>query len=539
MLKQLSPQDASFVYLETPATPMHIGSLALYDASDSPFGELTEKKIMNFFNQRLRAWTNARQRLVRVPLEADYPYWIEDRDFDIEYHIRRIGLPNPASEQELQTLAERIFARPLDLARPPWEIYVIEGLDKIPGLAPKSFALLTKTHHAAVDGASGFHLVQLLHDLQAEMSTTTHQGQANNPQPNSADPVPSDLELLVRTGINNLRQPLRFAKVLAESTGMLQGAVATLKNIERPPMQMVPKTRFNGRVSSHRVMRWINYPLSDIAALRGAVEGASINDVILTLCAGGLRKYLTAKNELNKRSLVSMAPINIRNEGDKGALGNQVSAMFVPIGTDIADPIERLASVRKNTRSSKLLGSAVAAPLLTDYSRFVPAFTQAMAARLMSSMAADGQPAFNLTITNVPGPQVPLYSMGSQMVKTLGIGPLSQGMGLIMPITSYCGEITIGFTSCRDMIPDPDFFASCIRDSFVEFQAASLSVTKRATKAAKKAHADPATNAPENSKTKAKSKTKAGKTQKMGKTDKAAKAAQKKPSLEATRNTSN
>ena len=125
MLKQLSPQDASFIYLETPATPMHIGSLALYDAGQSPFGELTEKKIMNFFTQRLRAWPNARQRLVRVPLEADYPYWIDDRDFDIEYHIRRIGLPNPACEQELYTLAERIFARPLDLTRPPWELSLI------------------------------------------------------------------------------------------------------------------------------------------------------------------------------------------------------------------------------------------------------------------------------------------------------------------------------------------------------------------------------------------------------------------------------
>jgi len=473
MLKQLSPQDASFIYLETPATPMHIGSLALYDASQSPFGELTEKKIMTFFSQRLRAWPNARQRLVRVPMEADYPYWIEDRDFDVEYHIRRIGLPNPASVEELQTLAERIFARPLDLARPPWEIYVIEGLDKIPGLAPKSFALLTKTHHAAVDGASGFHLVQLLHDLQAQPADAPIPSDTTHTQPSSADPVPTDLELLLRTGFNNLRQPLRFAKVLAESTGMISSAVASLKDVERPSMQVVPKTRFNGRVSSHRVMRWINYPISEIGALRESVAGASINDVILTLCAGGLRNYLYAKNELNKRSLVSMAPINIRKEDDKGALGNQVSAMFVPIGTHIADPIERLASVRSATRSSKLLSSAVAAPMLTDYSQFVPAFTQALAARMMSSLAADGQPAFNLTITNVPGPQIPLYSMGSQMVKTLGIGPLSQGMGLIMPITSYCGEITIGFTSCRNMIPDPDFFADCIRESFAEFKTAN------------------------------------------------------------------
>jgi len=203
------------------------------------------------------------------------------------------------------------------------------------------------------------------------------------------------------------------------------------------------------------------------------VPGASINDAILTICAGGLRNYLLAKQELNRASLIAMAPINVRSEADKGAAGNQVSAMFVPIGTDIANPIKRLGAVRNATRASKKLGTAMGAKSLTDYSRFVPAFTQAMAARLASSMAATGNPVFNVTITNVPGPQVPLYSMGARMLNTLGMAPLAQGMGLIMPITSYCGEITIGFTSCRDMVPDPDFLKTCIEDSYAEFTVAA------------------------------------------------------------------
>ena len=482
MLQQLSPLDASFVFMESPSTPMHIGSLALYDAADSPLAPLNEQKILGFFADRLTQWPNTRQRLVKVPLDADYPYWIEDRDFDLSYHIRRIGLPSPASMEELQRLAARIFSRPMDMTRPLWEIYVIDGLEYIDGLdlAPGSFALLTKTHHAAVDGASGIHLIELLHDLQAKPASPTARR-----APEATDPYPSDAELLFRTGLNNLRQPFRMARALAQSSGVFRETMKSFKPNELPQPQLVPQTRFNGKISSQRVMRWTSYPVQDISALRKPVPGASINDAILALCAGGLRKYLQAKQELNQNSLIAMAPINVRKESDAGAMGNQVSAMFVPIGTNIEDPIERLKSVRTATKSSKELGTAVGASALTDYSRFVPAYTSAMAARLMSSMASNSQPVFNVTITNVPGPQIPLYSMGARMQNSLGMGPLTQGMGLIMPITSYCGEITIGFTSCRDIVPDPDFLRQCIEDSYTEFAAAAATEIKVAEKMAK------------------------------------------------------
>jgi len=454
--------------MESPATPMHIASLAVYDGTDSPLAPLNEKKILSFFGDRLNQWSKTRQRLVKVPMDADYPYWIEDRDFDLSYHIRRIGLPNPASIEELHRLASRIFSRPMDMTRPLWEIYVIDGLDNLDGLGKGSFALLAKTHHAAVDGASGIHLIELLHDLQAEPRKLPLPA-----EPKLTDPYPSDFELMARTTFNNLRQPFRFAKVLAQSVGAVQETVKSFKPSDLAQPQPVPKTRFNGKVRSQRVMRWSSFPVANISALRKPVKGASINDAIITLCAGGLRRYLESKQELNASSLIAMAPINVRTEEDKAAAGNQVSAMFVPIGTNIADPIERLAAVRKSTRSSKELGQAVGAKALTDYSKFVPAYTAAMASRLMSNMAARSNPAFNLTITNVPGPQIPLYSMGARMTNSLGMGPLTQGMGLIMPITSYCGEITVGFTSCRDMVPDPDFFKACIDASYDEFAAAA------------------------------------------------------------------
>lgn len=488
--------------MESPSTPMHIGSLAMYDGADSPLAPLDEQKILTFFGERLNHWSKTRQRLVRVPLDADYPYWIEDRDFDLSYHIRRIGLPSPASVEELQRLASRIFSRPMDMTRPLWEIYVIDGLEKIDGMSEGSFALLAKTHHAAVDGASGVHLIELLHDLQANPSPRPPKG-----EPKVADPYPSHAELLFRTGLNNLRQPFRFAKAIAQSTGAVREGIKSFKPSEMPTPQIVPRTRFNGQVSSQRVMRWSTFAVGDISLLRKSVPGASINDAILTLCAGGLRKYLEAKQELNKRSLIAMAPINVRSEEDAGAMGNQVSAMFVPIGTHIEDPIERLASVRRSTRSSKELGTAVGAKALTDYSRFVPAYTSAMAARLQSSMAASAQPVFNLTITNVPGPQVPLYSMGARMTNSLGMAPLAQGMGLIMPITSYCGEVHIGFTSCRDIVPDADFLKQCIEDSYGEFSAAAVTEAKVAKKTAQtRKRAAPKSTAKPKSKTKPKSK---------------------------------
>lgn len=480
MLQQLSPLDASFVYMESPTTPMHIASLAMYDGTDSPVAPLDEKKILAFFADRLNQWSKTRQRLVKVPLDADYPYWIEDREFDLSYHIRRIGLPKPASIEELHRLAARIFSRPMDMTRPLWEIYVIDGLDGLDGMGEGSFALLAKTHHAAVDGASGIHLMELLHDLQAEPRKPAPTG-----EPKLTDPYPTDFELMLRTGLNNLRQPFRFARVLAQSAGAVRETIKSFKPRELPSAQTVPKTRFNGKVSSQRVMRWSTFSVSDISALRKPVAGASINDAIITICAGGLRRYLEAKQELNANSLIAMAPINVRTEADKAAAGNQVSAMFVPIGTNIADPIERLAAVRRATRSSKELGQAVGAKALTDYSKFVPAYTAAMAARLMSNMAATNNPVFNLTITNVPGPQVPLYSMGARMTNSLGMAPLAQGMGLIMPITSYCGEIAIGFTSCRDMVPDPDFLKECIEASYTEFAAAAVTDAKVAAKMAK------------------------------------------------------
>lgn len=483
-MQQLSAQDASFVYLESPATPMHVGSLCIYDATGVDVERLTEEAITRVVDQRLHLNVTTRRRLARVPFEADYPYWVEDADFDLEYHVRRVALPKPGDRQALQKLASRIFSGPLDLTKPLWELYVIEGLDHIDGIPTGSFAVLTKTHHAAVDGASGLHFLELLHDLTPAPSKIPPATDPWRP-----DPYPTDGELLMRSGFNHMSQPYRLFEAMSrqfsQSGGLRQSAAGLARRVSAPAggnaaPRRVPKTRFNGAVTAHRVLGSSSFALDEVRRIRRLMEGATVNDAVLSICGGALRTYLEAKNELDNDSLVAMAPVNIRS-GDESTAGggNRVSALFVPIGTDIADPVARLEFIHDQTSASKLMHNAVGAASMTDYARFVPAFTAALASRLMTETAANSPvPPFNVSITNVPGPQEPLYFSGAPMITALGMGPVTQGMGLIFPVLSYCGRITISFTSCREILPDPEFFETCIQESFAELLEAADAATK-------------------------------------------------------------
>ncbi|MEM1232020.1 MAG: wax ester/triacylglycerol synthase family O-acyltransferase [Pseudomonadota bacterium] len=544
MLQQLSTLDASFAFMETKASPMHIGSLYVYDRGGKHASGLTEDEVLRFYEERLHLWSFSRQRLVRVPMDLDYPYWIEDAEFDLEYHVRRIGLPSPGDWATLEQVAARIFSRPLDLTRPLWEVYVIEGV-RAPGIVNDGFAVLTKTHHAAVDGTSGMHMMATLHSSEPKADPIPAPERPWRP-----DATPSDAELLMRSGVNNAMQPLRFAQALgrnlqgiAAGLGASGGQVGMLGGLARAgsqvgeqvgkltaqTMRVVPATRFNGEVSGHRVIGGHTVALSDFKGPRAAVPGATVNDVVLTICGGAIGRYLYAKKELPGDPLIAMAPVNVRRPGDMRA-GNQVSALFVAIGTQIADPLERLAGIRSATATSKAVNNAVGARAMTDFSQFVPAVTAALAGRLSSAMAQAPNPAFNVSITNVPGPQEPIYSMGCELKAQLGLGPITHGMGLIMPVTSYCGQITIGFTSCRDMIPDPDLFVDCLADAAAELFSASARAleasgaadaagaaskpkpkakTKRKTKATAKDKTATKTEAKAKAKTKTKAKSKA------------------------------
>ena len=471
-MQQLSAQDASFVYLETPHTPMHIGSVGIYDPSTAPGGFVRFKDILRFIGERLGGARSFRQRLVRVPFDLDHPYWIEDPEFDIEFHVRHIALPKPGDWRQLCIQVARLHARPMDLTKPLWEFTIVEGLDNIDGLPPGCFALVSKVHHAAIDGMSGVEMSAAVHDLDADMTTPD---KADSWKP---DDMPKVADLLARSYVNNLIQPMRIMETIGRSLpgmGRLASSVGkgdvSIRNA-RP----APKTRFNGKVSAHRVWDAVPLPLADIRAIKEAVDGATVNDVILAIVGGGLRTYLQGKGEMPKDTLTAMAPISVRGDGEKAALGNLVSAMVGGLGTQVEDPLERLRFVHDEAVNSKTLTNAVGARNLADYSQLMPSALAGLAARLYTRVGAANAhaPAFNCVVTNVPGSRVPLYFAGARMVGMYGTGPIFDGMGLINTIYSYGPTIAISFTSDRDAMPDPDGYAEALKQAFEALKVRAL-----------------------------------------------------------------
>lgn len=471
-MRQLQGMDASFVALETRNSPMHIGSILIYDPATAPGGFVRFKDILAFFDSRKQLSRTIRQRMVRVPFDLDYPYWIEDPDFDLEYHVRHIALPKPGDWRQLCIQAARIFARPLDLTRPPWEFTVVEGLDNVPGVAPGSFAMVTKVHHAAIDGMSGIDLMEAMHTLDPKAPAPK--------EPDSWKPekVPGPVELLGKSYVSALLNPMKQLEVAAKAAPGLAKAIAGLakKEFSLHGEMIAPKTRFNKTISLGRVVEGRSVPLAEIKAIRTAVPGAKVNDVFLTVVGGAMRKYLLAHNDLPKKTLTAMAPISVRSAGEKGDMGNQVAAMIAPLGTHIADPLERLAYVQAQTTNSKAVTDAVGARNMTEMSKVSPALFMALGAQLFTRLGLANRgvgPPFSTVVTNVPGPPVPIYSSGARLESMMGLLCLNDGLGLGHVVQSYCAEATIAFTACRKLMPDPEFYAQCIEDSFTELRDAA------------------------------------------------------------------
>ena len=468
-MQQLTGLDASFLYLETANAPMHISGLAIYDQSSAPGGEVRFKDIIENTVTRISGLPSLTRQLATVPLNLDHPWWVSDGNFDPEFHIRHIALPSPGDWRQLCIQISRLHARPLDRGRPLWELYVIEGLDNLEGYPSGCFAVFTKMHHAAVDGASGMEITAALHDLSPDAPEQAE------PPAIEVDETPGKLQLVLRAQLNTVKEPFRFISVARNTVPGFAKAYARLRSGELQRVTAIPRTRFNDSVSPHRVFDAVSFPLSQIKAIKNAIPGATVNDVAITLCGGALRKYLQAKNELPDASLVAMAPVNVRDPSEKGSGGNIVSTMTVEVRSDIEDAAQRLLAVHEGTRVAKELNNAIGAKAMTDYTQFIPSTLTAQAARLASRWGLINQmkPMYNCVITNVPGPQVALYNTGAKMLSNFGTGPILDGVGLFHVISSYCGDFTISVTACRDMMPDPEFYRQCLQDSFDALQQAT------------------------------------------------------------------
>jgi WS/DGAT/MGAT family acyltransferase len=474
--EQLSGLDTIFLHAESARTPMHIGSCAIYDPSTAPGGEVRLKDILQFVDDRTHRAKTFRQKLKQVPLDFDRPYWVDDPDFDVEFHIRHIALPQPGDWRQLCIQVARLHARPLDLSKPLWEFTVIEGLDNIPDIPKGSYAIVSKVHHCAIDGASGVEMSQAIHSLSAKDEI----GDDEPVRPPAREV--GTLELIARANFNNLVKPFQ---ALMHAGRMAPGALKYAAGLKREDLKLfgssIPRTRFNGTVSGHRVFETVNMGLADIKIIRKDMQGVTVNDVILAIVGGGLRRYLKSKDELPEESLVAMAPVSVRTDGEKRSLGNEVSALSIALGTHIEDPIERLQFTHDKAVKSKEVSNAVGAREISEVSKLAPAMISGVATRLYSRLGLANQisPIFNTVVTNIPGPPVPLYMAGARMVDSYALGPVMDSMGLFHGVTSYCGNICITITACREMLPDPAFYAECLQESFDEMLAASIGETAK------------------------------------------------------------
>jgi WS/DGAT/MGAT family acyltransferase len=465
-MRQLSAHDASFLYSDTSHSNSNVTLVQIYDQSTAPGGKVRFKSILAHIESRLSGLPIFRSKLQRVPLDLDHPYWVDDPNFDLEYHVRHIALPKPGDWRQFCIQASRIHARPLDLNRPLWEIYVVEGLDSLLELPAGSFALLTKIHHAAVDAEGGSRIAMLLHDLTPQVSP------APPPRPWFPQRSPGTLSLLYRSWLNSLLSPLQLRTPLARKVADSASAAYTFaSDLLLRPEQLVT-TRFNSVVSAHRVFDTRRFLVEEFEAIRRLVDGATVNDVVLAVCGGALRSHLQALGELPESSLTAITPVQMPGPAPAG-ITPPLSWLRVQLGTEIADPVQRLTEIQARTAAfSHTYGKGDDAS--GGVGQHAAAATLAMSGKMQGLLglgAARRAPAANCTITNVAGPHVPLYLNGARMTYFSAIMPISDGMGLVFAVTSYDGRIIISPTSCRELLPDPEGFTQQLRDSFQEYLA--------------------------------------------------------------------
>ncbi|MEA3184617.1 MAG: diacylglycerol O-acyltransferase / wax synthase [Ilumatobacteraceae bacterium] len=489
-MRQLSGVDASFLNMETANVFGHVASLNIYDPTGAPGGagvEATKQTIL----ERIELLAPFRRRLVEVPLGLDLPYWIEDPDFDIDFHVRHHAVPPPGTPQQLAEAISRIVARPLDRARPLWELYVIEGVD-----GGRLIAQLTKVHHAAIDGASGALMLAAILDLDPDHRPIT------GPTPWKPETVPSDQQLLRMTFAELLRRPekvirlgVRTTRDLATATrsgglraiadmvaqpmpGMLGGIMRRRlraqhgDDTDRPPAlppTHAPRTPWNQAITPHRRFAYTTIGLDDAKTVRRAF-GCTFNDVVMALCSGALRGYLQDHDCLPKESLIAMVPVSVRSGEETETYQNRVSALLADLATNESDPAKRLRRIQQSMNAAKQNLAVIPAETLMDYTQFAPPAIAARAMRMASRLriADRMNPPFNLVISNVPGPNVPLFMAGAELKHFYPVSALADGQGLNMTVQSYNGNLDFGIIACRELVPDvwklTDFLQTAMKE---------------------------------------------------------------------------
>jgi WS/DGAT/MGAT family acyltransferase len=440
--------DATFLYMETSTTPMHVLGVMLLDASTMTGGAPFDR-IRELLEARIHLMPAFRRRLVPVPLDLAHPVWIQDPDFDLENHLRRVAVPPPGDLRALAEAVGQMAGTPLDRTRPLWEMWVMEGLTE------DRVAVVTKVHHSTMDGTTGADLMVHLLDLTPEVAPT-----APPEEPFAGEPRPSDLRLLAGGLLNQAQAPVRVARQLVKTVGRLPDMAGTLfrrGDGGGPTLPFAaPRTRFSGALSSHRSVAFGRSSLEDLKAIKSAF-GAKVNDVVLAMAAHSLRRYLEWLGELPDRPLLAGCPISVKGEReDQRDAANQISSMLVPLPVHEPDPVKRLELIAESTKRSKELARAVGAEALQDWSDFFAPRLFTLGMRLYSDLRMGNlhRPMQNVIVSNVPGPPVPLYVAGGKVLAIYPMGPLLPGAGVNITILSNMGSVDMGIIADRDTVPD-------------------------------------------------------------------------------------
>jgi WS/DGAT/MGAT family acyltransferase len=468
-MQQLSSIDASFIEAETPNLPMHASSVSIYDPSTAPGEAVRFRDIVQLYEQAMYDIPMLRRRLVQVPGNMDFPYWIEDPDLDIEFHVRHVALPRPGDWRQFYIQLARLHSRGLDLQRSPWEIYVIDGLNDLDGIPAGSFAVMQKLHHAAADGDSVQHMQSILHELEPGAPRSPRQT-----EPLIRESRPGTLPLLLKSWQRSVGRPARLGRAVVKT---ISGARRVNEARERGELEDELKTtwsRFNGDISPHRVVTAAGMDLEELKQLRLAAPGATLNDLAISIVAGALRLYLADKGDSLEQPLVTQVPVNIRTAEQKSKQGNKITRVSVSSCSNIADPLARLEAIHRSSESGKklldlqgnsmneemadALGPHVTRTIfrLMDNSGKIQALTHLMPAGP------------NFSLSNMPGPPQPMYLCGAELVWGIGLAPLLPNMGLSIIVSSGNGKCLFGVTACRRMLPDPEFFQQCLYRSYEE-----------------------------------------------------------------------
>jgi WS/DGAT/MGAT family acyltransferase len=481
--------DASFLNMETRCTFGHVSSLNLYDVAGLAAGEFFAA-MRSTVQERLGLLGPFRRRLVEVPLGLDLPYWIEDPDFDLDFHVRHHAVPPPGTPQQLSDVVSRIHARPLDRARPLWELYVVDGVD-----GGRVSATFTKVHHATIDGAAGAMVLAALLDVDPDGRPATE------PVPWEPEPVPSDAALLERTAIEYLRRPEKVVRLSVRALRELSAATrnggiraiadllaqpvpgpagdfvrrrlrGTNNEVDHPPalpLTVAPRTPWNASIGPHRRFAYTTVSLDDAKSVRRAA-GCTFNDVVMALCSGTLRRYLAKHDCLPVEPLIAMVPVSVRSGDEDEAYQNRVSALFADLGTNEPDPARRLARIKATMDRAKAQFQTIPADTLQDFTQFAPPAIAARAMRMYSRLriADRTAPPFNLVISNVPGPSIPLYCAGARLEHFYPVSAIVDGIGLNVTVQSYAGNLDFGFVVDRELVPDVWLLTDLLQESMAE-----------------------------------------------------------------------